>query len=257
MKKQIMSASLAIALIFSIVCIPFANADKVPEDIDNIINESINLIDTEDVSSDEIEDEIFTDAMVNVHMLNMRSGAGTEYPIVHVLKKGEALKVFGNYNDWYIVRHEQSGTVGCVSSYYITLKSGNTQDHVAGENETITLLNLINDIRKQNGLKALVLNEEISRVAEHKAMDMVENNYFDHNSPVYGSPFEMMKKYGINFNMAAENIAGNQSAEGAFYSWINSEGHLTNILNSDYTATGIGIYTSPVYGKIYVQLFAD
>ncbi len=257
MKKQFISASLAVALIFSIICTPFVNADKVPDDIDNIINENINLIDTEDVSADQIEDEIFTDATVNVHMLNMRSGAGTEYSIVHVLKKGETLKVFGKYNDWYVVRHDNSGTVGCVSSYYITLRTGNTQNNVSSGNETTTLFKMINDVRKQNGLKPLILNEELSRVAEHKAMDMVENNYFDHNSPVYGSPFEMMKKYGINFNMAAENIAGNQSSEGAVYSWMNSEGHLSNILNGDYTATGIGIYTSPVYGKIYVQLFAD
>ena len=102
-------------------------------------------------------------------------------------------------------------------------------------------------------------NAQVNKIHSdlYECYDSFENNYFDHNSPVYGSPFEMMKKYGINFNMAAENIAGNQSSEGAVYSWINSEGHLSNILNGDYTATGIGIYTSPVYGKIYVQLFAD
>ena len=84
---------------------------------------------------------------------------------------------------------------------------------------------------------------------------MVENNYFSHQSEIYGSPFEMMRAYGISFTAAAENIAGNQTIDGAFYAWMNSEGHKKNIMNGNYTETGIGIYTSPIYGKIIVQMF--
>ena len=272
MKRQIISVSLAIALIFGLICTPIVNADKTPDNINDIIDSSSNLIDkdvltnkdsdnSQDVSADSYDEEIFADATVNVYMLNMRCGSGTNYSIVHVLNKGDKVKVFGKFNEWYIVQDVKSGIVGCVSAYYVTLTSQNdyndSNETINTENEVEKVLKLVNDIRVQNGLKPLILNAELSRVAEHKAMDMVSNNYFDHNSPVYGTPFEMMKKYGINFNMAAENIAGNQSAEGAVYSWTNSEGHLSNIINGDYTATGIGIYTSPVYGKIYVQLFAD
>ena len=92
-------------------------------------------------------------------------------------------------------------------------------------------------------------------VATKIARDMVTNNYFSHQSPSYGTPFEMMKAYGLAFTAAAENIAGNQTVDGAFYAWMNSDSHKANITNGDFTKTGIGVYTSPIYGKIIVQLF--
>lgn len=235
--------------------------------------------DTVDTSADFVEESTFADATVNVYQLNMRSGPSTSYNIIHVLSQNETLKVFGKIDGWYIVQDTKDGTVGCVSGYYITLSNGSRPDNSIGNtgnngtpngnygnngnagnnngtfSEEETLLSMINELRHQNGLPPLTLNAELSRVALHKAMDMVENNYFSHQSPTYGSPFEMMKKYGIVFTAAAENIAGNQTVEGAVYSWKNSEGHLANILSSKYTETGIGIYTSPIYGKVFVQMF--
>ena len=117
------------------------------------------------------------------------------------------------------------------------------------------LLSLTNNVRQERGAGRLEYSEELSRVAFEKARDMVINNYFSHQSPCYGSPFEMMKAYGLNFSAAAENIAGNQTVDGAFYAWMNSESHMKNITNGDFTETGIGVYTSPIYGKIIVQLF--
>ena len=84
---------------------------------------------------------------------------------------------------------------------------------------------------------------------------MVENNYFSHQSPTYGSPFDMMRQFNNAFNSAGENIAGNQTVEGAFKAWMGSEGHKKNILNSNFNYTGIGIETSNTYGKIVVQQF--
>ena len=83
---------------------------------------------------------------------------------------------------------------------------------------------------------------------------MVDNNYFSHTSPIYGSPFDMMKKFGISYK-TAENIAGNSSNSGAVNAWMNSEGHRANILNSSFIYTGIGVVKSPKYGKIYVKMF--
>lgn len=84
---------------------------------------------------------------------------------------------------------------------------------------------------------------------------MVDNNYFSHTSPIYGSPFDMLKSYGISYKTAGENIAGNSSNSGAVNAWMNSEGHRANILNSSFNYTGIGVVKSPEYGKIYVQMF--
>jgi len=63
---------------------------------------------------------------------------------------------------------------------------------------------------------------ELQRVAKEKARDMVNNNYFSHTSPVYGSPFEMMKSYGISYKTAGENIAGNSTNKGAVEAWMGS-----------------------------------
>lgn len=84
---------------------------------------------------------------------------------------------------------------------------------------------------------------------------MVDNNYFSHTSPIYASPFDMLKSYGISYKTAGENIAGNSSNSGAVNAWMNSEGHRANILNSSFNYTGIGVVKSPKYGKIYVQMF--
>jgi uncharacterized YkwD family protein len=101
----------------------------------------------------------------------------------------------------------------------------------------------------------LKFDETLLKVAREKARDMVANNYFSHNSPTYGSPFDMMKQFGVTYRTAGENIAGNSTLQGAVTAWMNSQGHRENILNSAYNYTGIGIVSSPKYGKILVQMF--
>ena len=104
---------------------------------------------------------------------------------------------------------------------------------------------MINAKRVANGLSALKINDEVQNVARVKAKDMVDSNYFSHTSPIYGSPFDMLKNYGISYKTAGENIAGNSSNSGAVNAWMNSEGHRANILNSSFNYTGIGVVKSP------------
>ena len=118
-----------------------------------------------------------------------------------------------------------------------------------------TILNLVNKARASAGVGPLSFDMDLVKVARLKAQDMVNNNYFSHQSPTYGSPFDMMKQFGISFTSAGENIAGNSTAEGAFNAWMNSEGHRQNILNGSYKYTGIGVVPSPTYGKMLVQQF--
>ncbi|KZE68738.1 hypothetical protein AWM68_00205 [Fictibacillus phosphorivorans] len=117
------------------------------------------------------------------------------------------------------------------------------------------MLDLVNQERQKQGLPALKADPELTKVARVKAKDMIDNNYFDHNSPTYGSPFDMMKKFGVQYNTAGENLAGNSSVEGAHTSLMNSQGHRENILKSDYTNVGIGVVDGGQYGKMFVQLF--
>ena len=115
------------------------------------------------------------------------------------------------------------------------------------------VIRLVNEIRVKNGLKALEADWELSRVARIKSQDMKDNNYFSHTSPVYGSPFNMIKNFGISYKSAAENIAKGQSTPQAVVNaWMNSQGHRANILNSSYTKIGVGYVQN---GNYWTQMF--
>jgi len=87
---------------------------------------------------------------------------------------------------------------------------------------------------------------------------MVKNNYFDHNSPTYGSPFEMAKKFGYSYRSFGENIAyGYTSPESVVKGWMDSSGHKANILNNGYTNIGVGT-AKDAQGRIYwVHMFSS
>ncbi|MBE6963240.1 MAG: SafA/ExsA family spore coat assembly protein [Ruminococcaceae bacterium] len=118
------------------------------------------------------------------------------------------------------------------------------------ENEVIRL---VNEIRVSNGLKPLTANWELSRVARYKSQDMVDNRYFSHTSPTYGSPFQMIRAFGLSFRTAGENIAyGQRTPQAVVNAWMNSSGHRANILNSSYTQIGVGYVAN---GHYWTQMF--
>lgn len=113
------------------------------------------------------------------------------------------------------------------------------------------VVDLVNAERAKNGLKPLTMNAELSKVATLKSQDMAKLNYFDHNSPTYGSPFDMMKKFGISYRTAGENIAmGQSSPEQVMQGWMNSPGHRANILKSSFTQIGVGVAKN-ANGQLY------
>ncbi len=113
------------------------------------------------------------------------------------------------------------------------------------------VVELVNAERAKAGLNALKMNTELSKVATLKSQDMAKNNYFDHNSPTYGSPFDMMKKFGISYRTAGENIAmGQTTPEQVMNGWMNSSGHRANILKASFTEIGVGIAKNS-NGRLY------
>ena len=118
------------------------------------------------------------------------------------------------------------------------------------------VVDLVNIERTNRGLNPLKLDKELSNVATTKSQDMIDKNYFDHNSPTYGSPFDMMKKFGISYRSAGENIAmGQKSPKEVVNAWMNSQGHRENILNSSFTDIGVGV-AKDSNGTIYwTQMF--
>jgi len=117
------------------------------------------------------------------------------------------------------------------------------------------VLDLINNERTESGLSPLVINSDLENIARLKARDMINKNYFSHQSETYGSPFAMMDDFGIAYKTAGENIAGNPSNIGAVTAWMNSPQHKANILNGSYTYTGVAVVNGSKYGKIFVEEF--
>ena len=126
-----------------------------------------------------------------------------------------------------------------------------TQDQIKEYEQEV--IRLVNVERTKQGLKELKYDWELARVARYKSEDMRDNNYFSHNSPVYGSPFDMMKNFGINYKAAGENIAKGQSTpEQVVKAWMNSSGHRANILSTKFTHIGVGYAKN---GHIWTQQF--
>lgn len=115
------------------------------------------------------------------------------------------------------------------------------------------VVRLVNAERAKYSLSPLTLDWELARVARFKSKDMHDRGYFSHRSPTYGSPFEMMKAFGLSYRTAGENIArGQRSAAEVVNAWMASSGHRANILNASFTKIGVG-YVSD--GNYWTQMF--
>lgn len=123
----------------------------------------------------------------------------------------------------------------------------------AFQNEVVRLVNVE---RSKNGLPALSADSLLMTTATVKSQDMAKNNYFDHTSPTYGSPFDLMKRYGVSYRAAGENIAmGQTSPAQVMDGWMNSAGHRANILNSSYTKIGVGVAQNASGNYYWTQHF--
>ncbi len=225
----------------------------------------------------------YLNAKVTASYLNVRQGPSINHKVICVLKKGQTVKVFAKVGDWYALHELSSGCIGASHGKYLDIEWPTPEPKPEPKPEPTptptpepeptppstpeptpptdisqdeqALLDLVNKARSDAGVGPLKFDSELMKIARLKAKEMVEKNYFSHESPTYGSPFDMMKQFGISFRTAGENIAGNRTVEGAFKAWMNSEGHRKNILNGNFNYTGIGIVESSTYGKILVQQF--
>lgn len=118
------------------------------------------------------------------------------------------------------------------------------------------VIEIVNKERATYGLASLAENTEVTKIATMKSQDMADLNYFDHTSPIYGSPFDMLTKFGVKYTAAGENIAMGQSTpQEVMTAWMNSDGHRKNILNSNYTHIGVGIVKNQKGQYIWTQMF--
>ncbi|MFX3623053.1 MAG: CAP domain-containing protein [Ectobacillus sp.] len=125
--------------------------------------------------------------------------------------------------------------------------------NVSADSMLMEVVRLTNEQRRRNGLSDLTVDITLANVAQTKAVDMANKGYFSHTSPTYGSPFTMMKSFGVTYTAAGENIAkGQRSAQQVVDDWMNSPGHRANILNANYTHIGVGHTTNQ---NCWVQMF--
>lgn len=120
--------------------------------------------------------------------------------------------------------------------------------------DQIQILKLVNKEKVTRGLTPLKLNKVLNQLANIKSNDMYKNNYFSHNSPVYGSPFDLMKQYNVKYMTAAENIAkGQDTPDYVMKMWMESKGHKKNILNPRFKEMGIS--RDNFNNNIWTQMF--
>lgn len=104
------------------------------------------------------------------------------------------------------------------------------------------VVELINKERRKSYLKIIDMNSNLNHVAILKSDDMAVINYFNHISPVYGSPFDMLDKFHIQYKYAGESIyKGFNKPEALIKSWLNSPNYRQLILSPKYQYVGIGI----------------
>ena len=162
-----------------------------------------------------------------------------------------------NVSVWLDKICSSTGNIGNAGN---TENSGNANEDATGSvvsgSMTSQVVTLVNKERASNGLQSLASDSQLAKLAQMKAEDMAKNGYFSHTSPTYGSAFDMMKKYGVSYKTAGENIAkGQKTAQSVMNGWMNSSGHRANILKSDYTKIGVG-YAKASDGTTYwVQIF--
>lgn len=217
---------------------------------------------------------------VTTDTLEVKSGAGNSFSTIAVLKKGNVVKVLAQVNEWYVIRLDDNrlGSIDSAKTTPVVKEEPQptTPDETTQPQETQPpaenpkppvepdtslsameqqMVNQVNQERSKNNLNPLAVEPELTRMARVKAQDMVDNDYFSHNSPTYGSPFDMMDQFGIQYLTAGENLALNATVAKAHQALMNSSGHRKNILNPNFTHIGIGIKKKDSNSYIFVQAF--
>ncbi len=121
----------------------------------------------------------------------------------------------------------------------------------------VEMLRLVNRERVSRGLRPLVMDQTIRQVARDHSVDMFRRGYFAHVTPDGVTPFDRMKRGGVRFALAGENLAFARNVEIAHTGLMNSPGHRANILRPQFRRIGIGAAAGRRYGIMFTQNFAN
>ena len=114
-----------------------------------------------------------------------------------------------------------------------------------------SIFNKVNEERAKAGVPALTYNTTMEKYARIKSQDMGDNNYFSHEDLSGNLITTQMKKDGVTYRAWGENIAyvggmtdPNAIADKIMTNWMNSSGHRANILSTNFSSIGVGVYKS-------------
>ena len=122
------------------------------------------------------------------------------------------------------------------------------------------IVNLVNQVRQQNGLGALTVNAKLVQAAKIHANDMATLNIMAHDLPGAALPglIDRARYVGYQYSSMGENIAYNfPDATSVMNAWMNSPGHRANILDPSYTEIGVGIALDSQGSPYYCQVFGS
>ena len=114
------------------------------------------------------------------------------------------------------------------------------------ENLEAQMLITINNLRKENGLQMLKLNQTLINIAYSRSQDMINRSYFSHNTPEGKSIFDILVESGVMYAYAGENLynctpPSTGPPEAIISTWLGSENHRANIFYPNYSQVGIKI----------------
>lgn len=116
---------------------------------------------------------------------------------------------------------------------------------VIGQNKDIganEIIELTNKQRELLNAQPLAVNIDLMNAAQAKAENMAKEQYFSHNLPDGTAPWKFITDTGYSYLEAGENLAmTNQTNESVVTGWMNSPAHKDNVINKNFTETGIGV----------------
>ena len=123
------------------------------------------------------------------------------------------------------------------------------------------LINSINNERLSLGVQPLTESKKLDQAALLKAKDILEKDYFSHQSPGGITPWYWFSKIGYNYKYAGENLAiGFLNSEDVYRAWLNSRSHKENMTNPNYKEIGTAVLTGEYNGSnitVVVQFFGS
>ena len=126
----------------------------------------------------------------------------------------------------------------------------------------LVLFDALNSERTQRGLSALAADACLAYIGQLHSDDMAQRGYFSHVSPEGVTAFALLRRYGVGYASAGENLARNdypvqETVAVAVRDLMASPAHRANILDPYYTRMGVAAADDGAGMKYYTMLYVD